>query len=237
MLYSFPMGEVTGDVLFGSVNGTLIGGAQLVRGRRGKALNANGLDQWLDLGNQRDTCMGNLDNCHRGFAMAMWLQMHRYDEPGTDNDDYYITNGGHTDRSMGVALLMREKNIVAYFPTTSKLWEVTYTREPILHIWYHVVLRLTTSAGGQIYINGEFGAGDRQGTVHASNLDGDTFATFLLGSESNSPLGGYGKMTLDELRFWDLRVTKSWVCFIRYWCHINMPLGKSSSIRRTTPLN
>ena len=196
------MDESAGGVLFGSVNGTLIGGAQIVPGKTGNALKTNGLGQCLDLGNQRDTCMGNLDNCKLGFAMGMWLQIHRYDEPDTDTDDYYITNGGHTDRSMGVALLMREKNIVAYFRTTAKVWEVTYVSEPIRHVWYHVVLTWSTYSGGKIYINGMLGAADAQGTSHASNLDGDTFATFLLGCESTSPPVGAGKMTLDELRIW-----------------------------------
>ena len=155
--------------------------------------------------------MGNLDICNTGLVMALWLQMHRYDEPGVHDDEYYITSGGHTESSMGVALLMREKNIVAYFRTTSKVWEVTYTREPILRIWYHVVLTWTATAGGKIYINGMVGAEDKQGTSHASNLDGDTFATFLLGCESISPPSGAGKMALDELRIWDLSVFKLWV--------------------------
>ena len=219
------MDDIAAGVLVGSVNGDIIGGAQLVGGRKGKALNTNGLDQCVDLGNQRDNCMGNLDNCHTTFVVAMWLRMHRYDDPGANNDEYYITSGGHTDRSMGVALLMREKNIRVIFRTASRVWEPSYATEPKLHTWYHVFLSWSNMGGGKIYINGVLGGEDRLGTSHVNNLDGTTYNKFLLGCKSTSPLSGAGQMTLDDLRIWDvawpITYQHSWVQYVtdaRAWC-------------------
>ena len=198
------MDDIAAGVLVGSVNGDIIGGAQLVGGKKGKALNTNGLDQCVDLGNQRDNCMGNLDNCHTTFVMAMWLRMHRYDDLGANNDEYYITSGGHTDRSMGVALLMREKSIRVIFRTASRVWELSYTTEPKLHTWYHVFLSWSNADGGRVYINGMLGGEDRLGTSHVNNLDGNAYNKFLLGCESTFPFSGAGQMTLDNLRIWDV---------------------------------
>ena len=197
------MDKFAGRVVLGSANGSLIGGAQLVGGKVGKALHTNGLDQWVDLGDQRDNCMGNIDNCNRGLVMAMWLRMHRYDDPGRNNDEYYITKGGHTERSMGVALLLREKIITVYFRTASKVWELNYDTEVILDTWYHVALSWSRIYGGKIYINGMLGGEDGLGTSHVSNLDGDTYTTLSLGCDNTSPPSGAARMTLDELRVWD----------------------------------
>ena len=126
--HSLPLDKITGESHVGFVNG----GAQLT----GEKVTTNGLDQWVDLGNQRGNSMRNLTNCNQGFVMDLWLRMHRYDEAGTYNDEYYITIGGYTDRSMGIALLTHEQDIV-YFHTTSKIWELTYASGTTLNIWYH----------------------------------------------------------------------------------------------------
>ena len=205
------MDKLSGGLLLGSVDGSLIGGVQLVGGKKGKAIYTNGLDQWVNLGNQRANCMGNIENCNQGFVMIMWLRIHRYDDPGAYNDEYYITNGGHTERSMGVALLMREKNIVVYFRTASKVWELTYDTVPTLDTWYHVTMTWSLRYGGKIYINGMLGGEDNLGTNHVSNLDGNTHTTLLLGCDSTSPPDGAAQMTLDELRVFDIEFIDMYV--------------------------
>ena len=55
------MEELVGTLLKGSVDGDIHGDVQLVAGKRGKAFYKNGMDQWVDLGNQRSNCMGNLE--------------------------------------------------------------------------------------------------------------------------------------------------------------------------------
>ena len=139
------MDEIVGTSLLGSVDGDIYGDAQLVPGKRNKALYTNGLDQWVDLGNQRSNCMGNLSKCDNGFVMAMWLQMHPYDT----STKYYITSGGHTSRSIGVALLMQGKQLKAGFRTPSWHWSLTYPTQPIPDTWYHVVLTWSATIGGK----------------------------------------------------------------------------------------
>ena len=71
--YTFPMEEITGGQLTGSVQGVLVGDVKLVSGKQGRALYLNGLDQRVSLGNQRHNCMGDLNKCINGFVVALWM--------------------------------------------------------------------------------------------------------------------------------------------------------------------
>ena len=197
------MDVISGGVLLGVVPGVLNGDVRLVAGKQGKALYTNGLDQWVNLGNQRGNCMGDLNQCNTGFVMALWLQMHRYHKPGTTLDEYYLTSGGHTRRSMGVVLLMRDKRFLASFRTASWMWYFASATENNLDIWYHVVLAWDASKGGRIYVNGMTDGADLVGTSYASNKNGNTYVNFILGCENVAPPRNAAEMTLDELRIWD----------------------------------
>ena len=209
--YSFPMEEVIGGELSGSIPGAVIGDAKLIRGVRSQALYVNGLDQRVDLGDQRHNCMGDLNKCNRGFVMAMWLRIHRYDGPGGLNDAYYISNGGHTSKSMGVALLMREQRLLVMFRTENRLWKVYYENDVSLHAWYHVVLTWSITSGGNVYINGALAGHNQGGQSGFYNREGNTFINFVLGDNNQNPPQQPGEMTLDELRIWDIITDDQWI--------------------------
>ena len=197
------MEKFVGGVLSGSVPGTITGDIKLIRGVRGQALYVNGINQRVDLGNQRHNCMGNLTMCTKGIAVAMWLRMHKYDDPGYYNDEYYFSNGGHTMKSIGIALLMRQKKLLAMFRTETRLWEIYYNNGFSLHTWYHVVLVWSATSGGYVYINGALGSHNQQGQPLDSNLNGNVYVNFVLGDANDNPPNNPGEMTLDELRIWD----------------------------------
>ena len=197
------MDKIVGGALSGSVAGVLNGDVELVTGKQGRALHTNGLDQWVDMGNQRDNCMGDLEKCSNGFVMAMWLKMHRYHKLGTTDDEYYLTSGGHTRASMGVVLLMRAKVFLVNFRTASKYWQTTTTVQNTLHTWHHVILTWDASNGGKIYTNGMMDREERQGTSYTSNRAGDAYTKFIVGCESTLPPRNAAEMTLYELRIWD----------------------------------
>ena len=60
--------------LIGSVNGTVVGGAALVEGKKGLALYTNGVNQYVDFGYQGDTCLGGIRLCANGWLTAFWMQ-------------------------------------------------------------------------------------------------------------------------------------------------------------------
>ena len=209
-LYVFPMDKIVDGQLSGSVPGGVIGDVKLVSGKRGQALYTNGIDQRVNLGNQRHNCMGNLSKCDNGFVMAMWLQVHKCGGRRYYDDEYYISNGGHTVNAIGVALLMREGRIMVNFRTDTLLWEFYYEEALALHTWYHLVLTWDSVSGGSIYINGVRGSQKQVGRAMNSNVYGNRYVDFMLGDRV--PPGGPGEMTLDELRIWDavMNETDAW---------------------------
>ena len=195
--FIFPMEEVSGGQLSGTVQGALVGDVKLVPGKRGQVLYVNGIDQWVNLGNQRHNCMGDLSKCNNGFVMALWIQMHN-----NDDTEYYICNGGHTYRSIGVALTLRDKKIRTLFRTLTHFWVIYYDRGVYLHTWYHVVLAWNIANGGKVYINGVLAGHVQDGIRKNSSQNGDAYVDFILGA-SNLNYEIPGEMTLDELRIWD----------------------------------
>ena len=210
------MEEIVDGVLLGSVGGVLNGDVELVAGKQRRALYTNGLDQWVDLGNQRDNCMGGLEKCSHGFVMAMWLKMHRYHKPGTTDDEYYLTNGGHTKHSMGIVLLMRAKSFLVFFRTATRYWQITTTTQNTLYTWHHLVLTWDATNGGKVYVNGMLDGEERLGISYRSNWAGDTYTKFIVGCESTFPPRSAAEMTLDELRIWDavMNAQQVWVLYV-----------------------
>ena len=139
--------------------------------------------------------MGDLRKCNNGFVVAMWLQMHKYDEQGRYNDEYYISNGGHTSRSIGISLHMRGKRLLAMFRTKTRFGQVYYDNGLSLHTWYHVVLVWSAASGGYVYINGALGSYNQRGQPLTSNRKGSTYTNFILGDANTDPPSDPGEMT------------------------------------------
>ena len=191
------MEQIVGGKLLGSVQGDLIGDVKLVPGKRGRALYVNGIDQWVNLGNQRHNCRGDLTKCSNGFVMAMWIQMH-----SNDGDKYCLSNGGQTQGSIGVAILLREKKFQIIFRTVTQTWNVIYDKAVSLHTWYHMVLTWNIDSGGKVYINGIVVSHDQHGSGSDNDQRPNASVNFILGN-NNRGLRNPGEMTLDELRIWD----------------------------------
>ena len=195
--FIFPMEEIAGGQLLGSIQGALFGDVKLVPGKRGRALYVNGIDQRVNLGNQRHNCMGDLNKCNKGFVMAMWIQMHN-----NDDTEYYISSGGQTHKSIGVAMMMHDKKLRTVFRTATHLWDLTYDGTVYLHYWYHMVLVWNIAFGGKVYMNGVVINQDHNGSSMTSNKWPNAYVDFILGDD-NRDFIYQGEMTLDELRIWD----------------------------------
>ena len=122
-----------------------------------------------------------------------------------NGDKYYISNGGQTYKSIGVAMLMKNKDIKVVFRTPTRQWNVGYDRVVSLHTWYHVVLAWNITSKGKVYINGILVCHDQNGSRSDNNQKPNVYMNFILGT-SNRDYAYPGAMTLDELRIWDALV-------------------------------
>lgn len=63
-------------------------GAALTPGKIGNGVNLGGNGEYVAFGDQRGSCMGNLELCHRGLTISMYLN------PRTLPDNGYILSSG-----------------------------------------------------------------------------------------------------------------------------------------------
>ena len=138
----FPMEEVITDKLQGSIEGVVTGSVSLVVGKRGKALYTDGVDQWVNFGNQKHTCLGNLTVCHKGFVMALWLKAH-----GTD--EYYVSSGGYAVQSVVICVLMKSSKLVAIVRNETIAWYAEMMTLFDRNVWSHVALTWRRAVEGK----------------------------------------------------------------------------------------
>ena len=68
------MDKTANNVVSGSGDGTLPNGATWEPGKRGDALCLDGVDQYINYGNQRDKCLGNIMLCPDGFTIMLYFK-------------------------------------------------------------------------------------------------------------------------------------------------------------------
>ena len=93
---SLPMNEVIGDVLLGSLHGTMTGGMSLVPGQYGSALYMSDGTGREDLGFHQSQCFYNPDNCSQGVTFALWTKRNDGAEGG-----FLFDTGGYYHKSKG----------------------------------------------------------------------------------------------------------------------------------------
>ncbi|KAL5005761.1 hypothetical protein ScPMuIL_016919 [Solemya velum] len=169
------------------------GSPKLVEGKIGAALRLNGNNQWVDLGEHQDTCLGNLDNCHHGITIAMWFYAHRL-----RSNTYFLSTGKN-----GITLYYHRRQLKVQAKTTSRTWE-TGTDEVEAQEWYFLEISWDPETGLELYLNnGLMGASSEYSVNSLSIPDDLMLARFYIG-RGNIDMGAalYGDATFDELEYW-----------------------------------
>ena len=98
----FPMDEVRGNKLQGTVEGTVIGNAPLVPGQVEQAMSFDGRTQYVDYGYRNTACFSNPDMCDNGVTYSMWIM--RLPHGSQSN---VLGSGGWQPDSVGYALILK----------------------------------------------------------------------------------------------------------------------------------
>ncbi|KAL8566603.1 hypothetical protein ACOMHN_054825 [Nucella lapillus] len=113
---AFDMERFRGDqVLDPKHTLTLKNGASLEQGRDGNALYLNGRGQYLDMGYQMDSCLGNLDLCPHGFTLSVWLRPNA------------LVENMHFIAAPSYFLFYEDRHLSAEFNSRGKSWTVSTT--------------------------------------------------------------------------------------------------------------
>ena len=72
----FTMEKISGSTLMGPLSGQVSGGAQIVPGKLGLALNFDGIDGMVNFGYNPESCLHDLEMCSEGLTIAFWIKIH-----------------------------------------------------------------------------------------------------------------------------------------------------------------
>ena len=91
-----PMDEIIGDVLVGSLNGTVANDMTQVAGWAGKSIYMNSGSSYVDLGSHPSECFYDPDACTKGVTFALWMRRDL-----TEEDGNVFCNGGNSENATG----------------------------------------------------------------------------------------------------------------------------------------
>ena len=242
----YPFDEVVNGQIKGSTPGEIIGDVQLVEGKSYKAIYTDGAHvEYVNLGNLREHCVGDLRLCSHGLTISLWLQPHVI-KPG---EYHYFTNGGHTRGSIGVFLGQKHERLIAFFRNDTGRWTVTNVPFEAMN-WYFITMVWGPNSGARLYLNGCL-AGEHITLVPDPSNSNGPYNDFILGT-SNSPNHRASlriEMTMDELKIWNAQMTENqvwelylshiwdfhddvikWKHFPRYWPFEEWPVTRSFDI-------
>ena len=156
---SLPMNEIIGNVLLGSLNGSVTGGVSLVPGQVGNALYMSDDTGKVDLGFHQSQCFYNPDSCSQGVTFAMWIKRDHGAQKG-----YLLNIGGSSFTSRGnwrittahvIELIHKSLNAPVLYPTMlhseqkcahfcSKWNVVGYETSTFWDLWHWAICVTTT---------------------------------------------------------------------------------------------
>ena len=209
----YPFDEIVDEEIVGFTNGVVHGDAPLVEGKVGRALYTNGVNQSVNLGNVRHTCLGNISKCENGISISVWLKTHYR------NISFYMTNGGHTMRSIGVNLMQKHSGLLITVRNESGYWQVQNVPFE-LHHWYHITMVWIPNTSARLFVNGCL-AKETYAFVEIESYRRDNENDLMIGTSNTPPhVDRYrAEMTMDDLKMWDavMDENKVWEIYMSHF--------------------
>ncbi len=169
------------------------GDPQQVQGVIGKAISLDGHDQYIDIGNHTDNCLGNLQLCRHGYTGSMYMNFPRFRE-----NDYYLSTGGD-----GINMFYKNGKVHVTFEQSGKRWDVSL---PQLKTdkWYHIEYTWNPDKGLQAFLDNE-PAGTSKGrdvSVKAQAPGNKMLLGRVNPSADPNRRGQPGNVNIDQLEVW-----------------------------------
>ena len=184
-----------GRVVHPYINARVYGNAGTTRGRINNAVRLDGRSQYIDIGDQSDSCLGNMAKCRHGYTGSMYLNIKDF----RDND-YYLSTG----TGMNIFYQNGKTNFVVYDKENQRRWlvEVPGLRRDQ---WYNLQYTWHKDRGLRIYLDNKL----------VGRSDGEPFYSFpqgrsdvLIGRANPNavPYGrnNYANVEVDNFEVWYL---------------------------------
>ena len=198
MHFTFPMETIHNGTLVGSINGTIIGGAELLKGKNGLALYTNGVNQYVDFGYQGDTCLGYFIGCTHGWVTALWVK-----RESSLRTSVIMDTGLRANRGVWI-YWSRGGLLLAHFASGQG---DSIVRAIVNHeqVWLHVVATWQSYYGTKLFVNGKLMATDDT-ELSMPNNQSIVTRSFVVGASSSYDRKFEG--SVDELRVWDTVISQ-----------------------------
>ena len=120
------------------------GSPNLVSGKIGQALRLTGRLQKAEFEHVDDSCLGNLDLCHHGVLLSLWLRFDKLEE-----GMYYISTGIN-----GITVSYVDRKLRIKAATTTRQWKLSTSRMEKRE-WHYVEISWDPAAGLKLYVDNE----------------------------------------------------------------------------------
>ncbi|XP_019614876.1 PREDICTED: uncharacterized protein LOC109462744 [Branchiostoma belcheri] len=205
-----PMDEVHEESgrtqIVGKPSAQAFGGAGLTDGVVGQALLLNGENQWAKTDLLDGTCLGSSSNCPQGFTLGMWIRLEERPE-GTDR--YYLSTGGHTRDSYGFNFYYDLTEGPSFWVSQNYSTDWCTTRfEMDIHVWIYLTFTWSPPCDVTIHVNSTK-VQHRFSAMRLQKIEKDRYTALAIAAPNNkaSVSGITGFFLLDELRFWDRKLS------------------------------
>ena len=187
-------GSYAGDSSGNRNQGTLTNGPTWVDGKRGKAINFDGSNDYVVSG----AAFSDLGTTNKPYTLSAWIKANTGETTGNIINSYIAGLGGWR---LGMVTLSTSKIVVNSWVGSRSTATSTTSITP--GQWYHVVNTWDASGGLRIYINGAFDNSVAQATYSASG--GSNVVSVALGA-LNGAAGStenYFAGLIDEVRIYN----------------------------------
>lgn len=171
------------------------GQPRIVDGKIGGALNLDGNSQFVSLGNQHESCFGNLDLCHHGLLLSTWIR------PGQLREGMDIFSSG----ANGINAWYSGGRLHVSARTLTREWTVQ-TDKIADNQWQFVEFEWDPTEGLVVYINEQLAAQNSQPTVRSpsdsTGVHPDREKFYIGRGDGSRSNARYANMTIDDVEYW-----------------------------------
>lgn len=185
------MNAITGNrIVHPTMRIEAFGQPRIAPGRVGGALDLDGSNEFVSLGRQQSSCLGNLDLCRHGLLLSAWLQ------PGQLKEGMDLMSSGVN----GLRVWYENGRIKVSARTTTQEWNLETDRVKPSE-WQFVEIGWDPKAGLSFYVNEELVAQDTRPDVRRDAVRPNLEFYFGRGDGTRSN-ARYGNFTIDNVEYW-----------------------------------
>ena len=189
--------EITSSVLVtSSGNITVTGQPTLIDGPTTKAVQLNGIDQYIDLTANTDACIFNPASCKLGLSAAFTLKVLELKE-----DMYIFTSGGDSVEGQGVAMYYRRGFFFLTVSTENREWTVSVPKAKLMvNVYVSIEFSWSLQTGLELLLDGQIVA-QTTTYIQRRTVTVNTFSTFFVGRSLGLQLQVYSKIIIESWTF------------------------------------